>query len=183
MSDLRLAAHRHALRLSAAFFDRTPVGQLMTRMTNDIESLTEMFASGVISLLGDVVRLGLIILVMFRTDGKLALFSMAAVPVLAAIAALFRRWVRDAFREIRAKLSRMNGFLQEHLSGIKVVQAFAQEERAAAGIRRHQSRLPAGQRQRHRRRRRAVLGGRGGGRHRRGGPAVARGGAHRRRRA
>ncbi|MEO5769122.1 MAG: ABC transporter ATP-binding protein, partial [Polyangia bacterium] len=131
MSDLRLTAHRHALRLSAAFFDRTPVGQLMTRMTNDIESLTEMFASGVISLLGDVVRLGLIILVMFRTDGKLALFSMAAVPVLAAIAALFRRWVRDAFREIRAKLSRMNGFLQEHLSGIKVVQAFAQEERVA----------------------------------------------------
>jgi ATP-binding cassette subfamily B multidrug efflux pump len=132
MSDLRLAVHRHVLKLSAAFFDRTPVGQLMTRMTNDIESLTEMFASGVISLLGDVVRLGLIIVVMFRTDGRLALFSMLAVPVLAAIAALFRGWVRDAFREIRAKLSRMNGYLQEHLSGMKVVQAFAQEDRAGA---------------------------------------------------
>jgi ATP-binding cassette subfamily B multidrug efflux pump len=131
MTDLRLAVHRHALRLSTAFFDRTPVGQLMTRMTNDIESLTEMFASGIVSLLGDVIRLGLIIVVMFRTDGKLALFSMAAVPVLVAIAALFRGWVRDAFREIRAKLSRLNGTLQEHLSGIKVVQAFAQEERAA----------------------------------------------------
>ncbi len=131
MSDLRLTVHRHALRLSAAFFDRTPVGQLMTRMTNDIESLTEMFASGIVSLFGDVIRLGLIILVMFRTDAKLASFSMGAVPVLAVIAALFRRWVRDAFREIRAKLSRMNGFLQEHLSGIKVVQAFAQEDRVA----------------------------------------------------
>ena len=61
MSDLRLAVHRHVLRLSAAFFDRTPLGQLMTRMTNDIESLTELFASGIISLLGDIVRLGLII--------------------------------------------------------------------------------------------------------------------------
>jgi ATP-binding cassette subfamily B multidrug efflux pump len=131
MTDLRLALHRHALRLSAAFFDRTPVGQLMTRMTNDIESLTEMFASGIVSLLGDVVRLGLIIAVMFRTDGRLASFSMAAVPVLAVIATLFRGWVRDAFREIRSKLSRMNGYLQEHLSGMKVVQAFAQEARAA----------------------------------------------------
>ncbi|HEY4186367.1 MAG TPA: ABC transporter ATP-binding protein [Polyangia bacterium] len=131
MSDLRLAVHRHVLRLSAAFFDRTPIGQLMTRMTNDIESLTELFASGVISLLGDVVRLGLIIFVMFRTDGRLALFSMAAVPLLAVIAMLFRGWMRDAFREIRSKLSRMNGFLQEHLSGIKVVQSFAQERRVA----------------------------------------------------
>jgi ATP-binding cassette, subfamily B, multidrug efflux pump len=131
MNDLRLTLHRHALRLSAAFFDRTPVGQLMTRMTNDIESLTEMFASGIVSLLGDVVRLGLIIVVMFRTDGKLALFSMAAVPLLAVIATLFRGWVRDAFREIRSKLSRMNGYLQEHLSGMKVVQAFAQEARTA----------------------------------------------------
>jgi ATP-binding cassette subfamily B multidrug efflux pump len=129
MSDLRLAVHRHVLRLSAAFFDRTPLGQLMTRMTNDIESLTELFASGIISLLGDVVRLGLIIVVMFRTDAALASFSMAAVPVLALIAVVFRRWMREAFREIRAKLSRMNGFLQEHLSGIKVVQAFAQERR------------------------------------------------------
>ena len=132
MNDLRLTVHRHVLRLSAAFFDRTPIGQLMTRMTNDIEALTELFASGVISLLGDVVRLALIIVVMFRTDGRLASFSMAAVPVLAVVAVLFRGWMRDAFREIRAKLSRMNAFLQEHLSGIKVVQSFAQERRVAA---------------------------------------------------
>jgi ATP-binding cassette, subfamily B, multidrug efflux pump len=131
MNDLRLHVHRHVVRLAAAFFDRTPVGALMTRMTNDIESLSEMFASGVISLAGDVVRLALIVAVMFHTDGKLAAFSMAAVPVLIAVAAGFRGWVRDAFREIRAKLSRMNGYLQEHLSGMKVVQAFAQEQRSA----------------------------------------------------
>ena len=129
MTELRLAVHRHVLGLSAAFFDRTPIGQLMTRMTNDIESLSELFASGIISLLGDVVRLGLIIIVMFRTDAGLASFSMAAVPVLALIAVVFRRWMRDAFRAIRSKLARLNAFLQEHLSGIKVVQAFARERR------------------------------------------------------
>jgi len=132
MSELRLAVHRHVLRLSSAFFDRTPIGQLMTRMTNDIESLTELFASGIISLLGDVVRLGLIIAVMFRTDAGLASFSMAAVPVLALIAVVFRRWMREAFRAIRTKLARMNAFLQEHLSGMKVVQAFARERRVSA---------------------------------------------------
>jgi len=132
MSELRLAVHRHVLRLSATFFDRTPIGQLMTRMTNDIESLTELFASGIISLLGDVVRLGLIITVMFRTDAGLASFSMAAVPVLALIAVVFRRWMREAFRAIRTKLARMNAFLQEHLSGMKVVQAFARERRVSA---------------------------------------------------
>jgi len=132
MSELRLAVHRQSLRLSSAFFDRTPIGQLMTRMTNDIESLTELFASGIISLLGDVVRLGLIIAVMFRTDAGLASFSMAAVPVLALIAVVFRRWMREAFRAIRTKLARMNAFLQEHLSGMKVVQAFARERRVSA---------------------------------------------------
>ena len=69
---------------------------------------------------------------------------MGSAPVLFAIAAYFRRWVRDAFREIRVKLARMNAFLQEHLSGMKVVQAFAQEEKVDARVRRHQRRLPAG---------------------------------------
>jgi ATP-binding cassette subfamily B protein len=132
MNDLRLRVHRHVLSLAAAFFDRTPVGRLMTRLTSDIEALTEMFASGLVSLVGDVIRLGFILIVMFRIDWKLALFSMGAAPVLFGIAAFFRRWVRDAFREIRTKLARMNAFLQEHISGMKVVQAFAQEPRVAA---------------------------------------------------
>ena len=129
MNDLRARAHRHILSLSASFFDRTPLGRLMTRLTNDIESLNEMFASGIVSLLGDVVRLTFILIVIFGLDWRLALFSMGSAPVLFAIAAFFRGWVRDAFREIRAKLARMNAFLQEHLSGIKIVQAFAQEKK------------------------------------------------------
>jgi ATP-binding cassette, subfamily B, multidrug efflux pump len=120
------------LGMAAAFFDRTPLGRLMTRITGDIEALSEMFASGLVSLLGDVVRLGFILVAIFGIDWKLALFSMGSAPVLFAIAAFFRRWVRDAFREIRTKMARLNAFLQEHISGMKVVQAFAQEARVAA---------------------------------------------------
>ncbi len=129
MNSLRVRVHEHVLSLSASFFDRTPVGRLMTRMTSDIEALNEMFASGLVSLLGDMIRLVFILVAIFGIDWKLALFSMGTAPVLFGIAAFFRRWVRDAFREIRTKLARMNAFLQEHLSGIKVVQAFAQESR------------------------------------------------------
>ncbi|HXJ20414.1 MAG TPA: ABC transporter ATP-binding protein [Polyangia bacterium] len=129
MNALRIAAHRHVLSLSASFFDRTPVGRLMTRLTSDIEALNEMFASGLVSLLGDAIRLVFILIAMVGIDWRLALFSLAAAPVLFGIAALFRRIVRDAFREIRLKLARLNTFLQEHLSGVKVVQAFAQEAR------------------------------------------------------
>jgi ATP-binding cassette subfamily B multidrug efflux pump len=129
MNDLRVAVHAKVLALSAGFFDRTPLGRLMTRLTSDVEALTEMFASGLVSLVGDFVRLGFILVVIFGMDWRLALFSMGTAPVLYGVAAFFRSWVRDAFREIRAKLARLNSFLQEHLSGIKVVQVFAQEAR------------------------------------------------------
>jgi ATP-binding cassette, subfamily B, multidrug efflux pump len=131
MNDLRVAVHAHVLALAASFFDRTPLGRLMTRLTSDVEALTEMFASGLVSLVGDVVRLGFILIVIFRLDWKLALFSLGSAPILYAVAASFRGWVRDAFREIRAKAARLNAFLQEHLSGIKVVQVFAREARIA----------------------------------------------------
>jgi len=131
MNDLRLRLHRHVLALASSFFDRTPIGRLMTRITSDVEALNEMFASGLVSLVGDVIRLGAILVAIFGIDWKLALFSMGSAPFLLAIAAIFRRLVRDAFREIRTKMARLNAFLQEHISGMKVVQAFAQEERIA----------------------------------------------------
>ena len=131
MNDLRVRAHRHVMSLATSFFDRTPVGRLMTRLTNDVESLSEMFASGIVSLLGDAVRLLFILAAMFAIDWRLAVFSMASVPVLFGIAAYFRRWVRDAFRDIRVRMARMNAFLQEHISGMKVVQAFAREAKVA----------------------------------------------------
>jgi ATP-binding cassette subfamily B multidrug efflux pump len=127
MNDLRVQVHTHVLGFSVSFFDRTPLGRLMTRLTSDVEALTEMFASGLVSLVGDFIRLAFILVVIFGIDWRLALFSMGAAPVLFVVASFFRGWVRDAFREIRAKMAVLNAFLQEHLSGIKVVQAFAQE--------------------------------------------------------
>ncbi len=132
MNDLRVQVHTHVLALSAAFFDRTPLGRLMTRLTSDVEALTEMFASGLVSLVGDFIRLGFILIVIFRIDWRLALFSLGSAPILYAVAAFFRGWVRDAFREIRGKMARLNAFLQEHLSGIKVVQVFAREAKVEA---------------------------------------------------
>jgi ATP-binding cassette subfamily B protein len=132
MNDLRVRLHQHVLALASSFFDRTPLGRLMTRITSDVEALNEMFASGLVSLVGDVIRLGAILIAIFGIDWKLALFSMGSAPVLFAIAAIFRRFVRDAFRDIRTKLARLNAFLQEHISGMKVVQAFAREARVAA---------------------------------------------------
>ena len=134
MLDLRLALFRKLQRLPIAYYDRTPIGRLMTRITSDVEALNEMFASGLVSLVGDVIRLSAILVAIFGIDWKLALFSMGSAPVLFAIAAIFRRLVRDAFREIRTKMARLNAFLQEHISGMKVVQAFAQEERVGAQL-------------------------------------------------
>ncbi len=183
MNDLRLRLHQHVLSLASSFFDRTPLGRLMTRITSDVEALNEMFASGLVSLVGDVIRLTAILIAIFGIDWKLALFSMGSAPVLFAIAAVFRRFVRDAFRDIRTKLARLNAFLQEHISGMKVVQAFAREERVAGALRRDQPRLPPGQLPRDRRRRRALLGHRGAGVDRDRRPGLARRRAHRRRHA
>lgn len=132
MADLRDQLYRHVMGLCQAFFDRTPVGRLMTRMTSDIESLSEMFASGLVSLVADVIKLAFILITIFAIDAKLALFSLASAPLLFGVAWAFRRLVREAFREIRTRLARLNGFLQEHLSGIRIVQAFSQEKLAAA---------------------------------------------------
>jgi ATP-binding cassette, subfamily B, multidrug efflux pump len=131
MSDLRRAVYRHVLRLSQAFFDRTPIGRLMTRLTSDIESLTEMFAAGIVSLITDVLKLGMILVAIFALDVRLAFFSLATAPILFGIAWIFRKLVREAFRAIRTRVAILNTFVQEHLSGIRVVQAFAQEERTA----------------------------------------------------
>ena len=132
MADLRDQLYRHTFKLSQSYFESTPVGRLMTRMTSDVESLNEMFASGLVSLVGDFVKLSFILITIFLIDAKLALVSLASAPVLFTVALLFRRLVREAFRDIRSRLSKLNSYLQEHLSGIRIVQAFAQEPLVAS---------------------------------------------------
>lgn len=134
MNDLRARLYEKLLALRLSYFDRTPTGRLMTRLTSDIEALAEMFAAGLLSLLGDLLKLALIVITMFVLDAKLATAALLAVPPLVGAVALFRPFMRRAFAEVRAKMAQLNAFLQEHIVGMKIVQAFAQERRVAAAF-------------------------------------------------
>lgn len=125
--DLREALFAHVQRLPARFFDRTPVGRLMTRILNDVEAIGELFTSGVVAILGDVLTLGGVVVVMLALDWRLALVAFAAVPVLFGVAGYFRTRARDAYREVRNRIARVNAYLQENLIGMTVVQLFGRE--------------------------------------------------------
>ena len=125
--DLRAALFRHLLRLEAGFFDRTPVGRLMTRVLNDVEAVSEAFTSGLFAVVADVVTVAGVVTAMLWLDWRLALVTYAIVPVLFAVAGYFRIRARDAYREVRRRLARLNAFLQESLQGMAVIQLFARE--------------------------------------------------------
>jgi ATP-binding cassette subfamily B multidrug efflux pump len=127
MRDLRAKIFAHVQRLSIAFFDRNPVGRLVTRITSDVEALNELFTAGVVAGLGDLFTLAAISVMMLIIDWQLALASFAAVPLVIGASALFRRAVRTSYREIRTKLARINSFLQERLTGMRIVQLFGRE--------------------------------------------------------
>src|SRR4029077_1777036 len=135
MSDLRLELFTHLQGLSISYFDRNPVGRLMTRITSDVETLNELFSSGVVTVFGDVFTLIAIMLMMLATDWRLALVAFSVIPLVWLTVTIFRRSVRQAFRDIRVRLARLNSYLQEHLSGMRVVQLFGRERAAAAEFR------------------------------------------------
>jgi ATP-binding cassette subfamily B protein len=132
MRDLRLEIFAHLQRLSIAYFDRNPVGRLMTRVTSDVETLNELFSSGVVTVFGDLFTLGAILALMLWTDWRLALVACAVIPLVWFLARIFRRRVREAFGDIRVKVARMNSYLQERLTGMRVVQLFGRERATAA---------------------------------------------------
>lgn len=131
MGDLRLYVFRFLHTRKLAFFDKTPVGRLVTRVTNDVDAINEMFASGALNAFGDLLRLVVIVTVMMWLNAKMSLFAFAALPPVALGVNWTRRRIRDAFREIRTKTARMNTYLNEQISGMAVVQAYAREERSA----------------------------------------------------
>lgn len=127
MLDLRMQIFRKLQRLPAAFYDRNPTGRLMTRVTSDVEALNELFTTGVVQLIGDVLTLSAILVWMLLVEWRLALATMIVLPGIAFTAQRFRVRMRDAYRDIRVRLARINAFLQEHLSGMRVVQLFGRE--------------------------------------------------------
>jgi ATP-binding cassette subfamily B multidrug efflux pump len=127
MRDLRQQLFEHVQRLSIAFYDRTPVGRLVTRVTSDVESLNELFTAGVVAGLGDLFTLLAIAVMMVTTDWRLALAAFAVIPLVYLTSHLFQSRVRVAYRDIRTRLARINAYLQERITGIRVVQLFGRE--------------------------------------------------------
>jgi ATP-binding cassette subfamily B protein len=127
MRDLRMQIFSHMQRLSIAFFDRNPAGRLITRVTSDVETLNELFTSGVVSGLGDLFTLVAIGVAMFVMDWRLSLGSLIVIPLVGGVSHWFRSSVRDAYRDIRTRLARINAFLQERLTGMRIVQLFGRE--------------------------------------------------------
>ena len=131
MYDLRMQIFGHLQRLQVAFFDRNPVGRLVTRVTNDVDALNEMFTVGVVAVFGDILVLVGIVSALLLIDWQLGLLMLAVLPLIGAVSIFFRNYVRDCFRRTRVALARINAFLNEHLSGMSVVQLFNREQRAA----------------------------------------------------
>ncbi|MBV6520506.1 MAG: putative ABC transporter ATP-binding protein [Gemmatimonadaceae bacterium] len=131
MHDLRTQLFAHVQRLPVAYFDRTPVGRLVTRVTSDIESLNELFTSGVVAGLGDLFTLLAISILMIAIDWRLALAAFAVIPFILLVSNLFRVHVRRAYRDIRVRVARINAYLQERLTGMRVVQLFGEEQAEA----------------------------------------------------
>jgi ATP-binding cassette, subfamily B, multidrug efflux pump len=129
MYDLRKEIFACLQRLPVQFYDRNPVGRLMTRLTTDVDALNEMFTAGVIAIFGDVAMIFYIVVWMFRVNWQLALVSFAILPLLAGLTTWFRLGARSSFREVRVRIARINAFLQEHITGMPVVQLFNREEK------------------------------------------------------
>ena len=130
MFDLRRQIFRHLQHIHVAFFDKHPVGRLVTRVTTDVDALNEMFTAGVVSIYEDVFVLAGIIAIMMKMNWKLALITFAVLPLIVYATKIFRDKVRDSYRRIRTAIARINSYLQEAVSGMLVLQLFNREKRA-----------------------------------------------------
>jgi ATP-binding cassette subfamily B protein len=130
MFDMRTQIFSHLQRMHPAFFDRNPVGRLVTRVTSDVDALNEMFTSGVVSIFEDVFVLLGIVFVMLRMSWWLALIALSVLPLILLATRIFRHYVRESYRRIRAAIARINSYTQEHVTGMSVVQLFNREKRS-----------------------------------------------------
>ena len=130
MFDLRSQIFRHLQQMHVAFYDKNPVGRLVTRVTTDVDALNEMFTSGVVSIFEDLFVLVGIVIIMLSMNWKLALITFAVLPLIVVATKIFRDKVRDSYRRIRIAIARINSYLQEHVSGMVVLQLFNRERKA-----------------------------------------------------
>jgi ATP-binding cassette subfamily B protein len=130
MFDLRRQLMEHLQRLDLAFYDRNPMGRLVTRVTTDVDVLNDLFSSGLVTILGDVLVLALIVAVMFQMSPLLTGVMLTAMPFVVLVTWIFRRSVTQSYRRIRVAIARINAYLQEHITGIVVLQLFNRERRS-----------------------------------------------------
>jgi len=130
MYDLRKQIFGHLQRLQMSFYDHNPVGRLVTRVTTDVDVLNELFASGVVAIFGDVFTLLSIVVVMLKVNWKLALCTFSVLPLIVLVTMAFRKAVRESYRQIRVAIARINAYLQEHITGMEVLQLFNHEARS-----------------------------------------------------
>jgi ATP-binding cassette, subfamily B, multidrug efflux pump len=130
MYDMRREIFAHLQRLPMNYFDRNPVGRLVTRVTTDVDALNDLFAAGVVTMINDFFLLAVMAVLLFKIDARLALDTLAVLPGILVVTFIFRKFVRDANRRIRTTIARINAFLQEYISGMSVVQLFNREHKA-----------------------------------------------------
>ena len=132
MFDIRMQIYRHLQRLDLQFYDRNPVGRLMTRVTTDVDVLNDLFTAGVVSIFGDVFTLSGIMIVLVAMDWRLALLAFSVLPLIVLVTQWFRRHVRESYRTVRIWIARINAYLQEHITGMPTVQLFRREGQSYA---------------------------------------------------
>jgi len=130
MFDLRRGLMAHLQRLDLAYYDHNPVGRLVTRLTTDVDALNDLFSSGLLMILGDVLMLSIVIAVMFNLSPGMTLLLLAVMPFVVLVTVRFRRSVQQSYRRIRVAIARINSYLQEHINGIAVLQLFNREDRS-----------------------------------------------------
>jgi ATP-binding cassette, subfamily B, multidrug efflux pump len=131
MFDLRRELMAHLQKLDLAYYDRTPAGRMLTRVTSDVDALNELLASGLVTILGDVLVLSFVLVVMLRLSPMMTLMLLIVTPLVVGVTIIFRRSVAQSYRRIRVAIARINSYLQEHITGIAVLQLFNRERKSA----------------------------------------------------
>jgi ATP-binding cassette, subfamily B, multidrug efflux pump len=128
IKDLRTDVFNHITKLRVSYFDNTPIGTLVTRVVSDIETIASIFTDGVVIIFGDLLQLTVILAVMFYTDWRLTLIAISTVPLLLVATNIFKNGIKSAFQDVRTQVARLNAFVQEHITGMNIVQIFNREE-------------------------------------------------------
>ncbi|HPW61313.1 MAG TPA: ABC transporter ATP-binding protein, partial [Cyclobacteriaceae bacterium] len=127
--DIRIQLYQHIINLRLRFFDKTPIGRLVTRTISDVETLADVFSEGLAAMAGDLLQIVFILIFMFLTDWRLALVSLSTIPLMLLSTYVFKEKIKVAFNDVRNAVANLNSFVQEHLTGMNIVQMFGSEKR------------------------------------------------------